>query len=89
MALVAVNPPPGESDLDAAPMDLLRSLAGAEGAIVTTSAAWTREIFQARTGPDIGWLVLLHAQLVMGLEAIVAASGQSAEEGPDRGRKRA
>jgi hypothetical protein len=84
VAAVASNPPPGESDLRPATDDAVSTLAGPEGMVVSSREGWTEASFRIRTGPEAGWVILLLAALLLGLESIVAASAPSGSADPSR-----
>jgi hypothetical protein len=73
--LIAVNVPPGESRLDR-PSDLLSGgLLPENFHLVDSAEDWSDQIFRDRRGPEIGWLLLLLAAVVLISEGILAASG--------------
>jgi hypothetical protein len=92
LAVVAVNVPARESDLTRAGAGPVASLAGRDGAVVASLEEWEGAIFRARTGPEGGGLLLALALMLLLVESLVAASGQTSRgEGvrpPTRGRSR-
>jgi hypothetical protein len=87
VAAVASNPPPEESDLRAASDAAVSALAGRDGLVVSSEEGWAEASFRTRTGPEAGWIILLLAALLLGLESVVAASAPSG--GGDRGHRAA
>jgi len=76
-SVVAVNPPPQESDLT--PLDR-RAVTDAVGAEVTTVSdidAWGRAVFRERRGPEAWWPLLLVLVLLLTAESFLAAAGRT------------
>jgi hypothetical protein len=83
-ALLAVNPPPGESDLARVDNRRLASLvSGSDVERADNAAEWDRDIFRSRLGRELWRPALLLALLLLAVEALVAASGVMRR---DRGR---
>jgi hypothetical protein len=87
--MVAVNPPPLESDLARADAARLRAaLPGAD--VVTTDRArqWDDRIFRERVGREVWRILVLAALAVLFVEAMVGATGAAGRRaaGSNRGR---
>lgn len=83
-ALLAVNPPPAESDLSRVDNRRLSSLiSGSDVERADNAAEWERDIFRSRLGRELWRPALLLVLLLLALEALVAASGVARR---DRGR---
>jgi len=76
LALVAVNPPAAESNLERADERRLRNVFGGTPLVTADSPeAWGRRIYQQRVGREMWrWLALL-ALAVLVIESLVAATG--------------
>lgn len=75
VAVAAVNPPGSESDLRALTVDALAAALG-ERPELAGEAAWTREIFRVRQGPELWWPLLVAAALLLAVESLLATSGR-------------
>jgi hypothetical protein len=81
-SVVAVNPPPAESDLT--PLDR-RDFADAIGSEVTTVSdadGWARAVFRERRGPEVWRPLLLALIVLLVVESLLAAAGKAAAPSP-------
>jgi Aerotolerance regulator N-terminal len=88
IGVVAVNPPPLESDLRRATVRQFRdALADAELITVDRAQQWPDRIFRQRVGREIWRTLALFALVLLVLESLVAATGLGSERratGPSR-----
>lgn len=85
LGLIAVNPPPTESDLTRIEPRRLRDLIPASDIeTVSSERGWTSDIFRNRLGRELWRLVLYAVLLLLAIEAIVAASGRARREQGER-----
>lgn len=74
VALVALNPPVGESRLATLGRDEAASAIGPEVEFVTDGADWAGEIFATRLGGEAWWPFLLAAALLLIAESLLAST---------------
>jgi Aerotolerance regulator N-terminal len=76
IGVVAVNPPAAESELRrATARDIRESVPGAEVITADRPQQWTDRIYRRRVGREIWRALALIALLILGIEALVAATG--------------
>lgn len=81
LEMIAVNPPPAESDLMRLEPRRLRELIPASQVeTVNSEDGWTNNIFRNRLGRELWRPVLYIVLLLLAIEAIVAASGRARRE---------
>jgi hypothetical protein len=88
---VAVNAPVAESLLDPLEAGEVEAAVGPGAVVVSDPAAWRRQVFRSRQGPEVWRPVLLVALALLLLEGWIAASGgrgRSASEDVGTGRSR-
>lgn len=88
---VAVNAPVAESLLDPLGEREVEAAVGAGALVVSDAAAWRRQIFRSRRGPEVWRPLLLVALVLLLVEGWIAASGgrargASGEAGTGRNR---
>lgn len=76
VAVVALNPPLGESDLTQVQNPDVPRLIGPTAVEVSDADGWQREIFRARQGPELWRPFLIAVLLLLLLEAVMATSGE-------------
>jgi len=87
VSVVAVNPPPSESDLTQLDSSTLGRALGVDVTTVSDVDAWSGATFRVRRGPEITWPLLLLAGLLLVLESLVAAAGGTASSETSRPRR--
>jgi hypothetical protein len=75
VAIVALNPPAGESMLESLDPTAYPTAIGAEVVDVDDRAAWPRAVYRARQGPELWWPFLLAVLALLLIESIMATSG--------------
>ena len=76
LSISTLNPPVSESRLTRLPEDALENAVGADVTEVTRVPAWDNAVFRARQGPELWWPFLLGVLVLLGLEALMATSGE-------------
>jgi hypothetical protein len=84
VAVMALNPPVGESRLDRLDRDEVESAIGHEVITVSSAGGWTREAYRSRRGPELWWPLLLVACLLLLVESVIAASGRAGPSAKER-----
>jgi len=84
VSVVALNPPPSESDLEPLERGDLATAIGPEVTTVSRPEAWPRAVYRSRLGPEIWWPLLFAAALLLLGESLLASSGPL----PTRARER-
>lgn len=84
--LLAVNPPPGESDLTRLDPRRLRDVIPAAHIETSSSAGeWTNDVFRSRLGRELWRPILYFLLLILAIETAVAASGRARRQRSDTG----
>jgi len=76
LAIATLNTPASESRLAPLQNDALESAIGEEVTEVTRASTWDNAIFRTRQGPELWWPFLLGVLALLGLEALMATSGE-------------
>jgi hypothetical protein len=74
VALLALNPPPGESRLEQLARGDLEDAIGTEVELVTSADGWEGEVFRTRLGGEAWWPFLLAAALLLLAESLLAST---------------
>ncbi|MBM4182684.1 MAG: hypothetical protein FJ207_00500 [Gemmatimonadetes bacterium] len=74
VALVALNPPAGESRLQPLSRDDAETAIGRETDLVTDADDWASEVFRTRLGGEAWWPFLLAAALLLLAESLLAST---------------
>jgi hypothetical protein len=77
VSIIAVNPPPVESDLTPLSRRELRGAIGSDVTTVSDPAAWGRSLFRERRGPEVWWPLLLALAVLLVAESLLAAAGRT------------
>ncbi len=78
VAVVALNTPVDESDLERVSEDELSVVIGPGVVSVDREQDWARAVFRTRRGPELWWPLLLAAVALMTIEPLMAAAGRVA-----------
>ncbi|MEX2466422.1 MAG: BatA and WFA domain-containing protein [Gemmatimonadota bacterium] len=76
VSVVAVNPPPEESDLTRLDERELAAAIGSDVTVVTEADSWSRAVFRERRGPEVWWPLLFALALLLVAESLLAAAGK-------------
>jgi hypothetical protein len=76
LAVSTLNTPVSESRLAPLQDDALARAIGEEITEVTRASAWDNAVFRTRQGPELWWPFLLGVLALLGLEALMATSGE-------------
>ena len=76
VSIVALNPPPAESELARLERRELESAIGRELVPVGRMDAWGRAVYRSRVGPELWWPLVLAALLLLFAESFLATAGR-------------
>jgi hypothetical protein len=88
VAVVALNTPVDESNLQRLSDDELAGAIGPGVVLVERDGDWSRAVFRTRQGPELGWPLLLATVALMLVEVLLAAAGRVEASTNKRGKPR-
>jgi hypothetical protein len=88
VAVVALNTPVDESNLQRLSDDELPGVIGPGVVLVERDGDWSRAVFRTRQGPELWWPLLLATVALMLVEVLLAAAGRVETSTNKRGKPR-
>jgi hypothetical protein len=82
--VVALNPPPAESQLARLEESDVDAAIGPEVVLVDGANDWVRQTYRSRRGPELWWPLVLATCLLLIVESIVAAAGRASQSNAQR-----